>query len=257
MCLPRTRFSKSGRFQMFTLCMFAIQRICPWFWIAAHTGTEERQEKGRGKKNSPPPRRVLSSNLCPPATACASALHPGRPVTLTHPPASTLMLLGGFSSTLRMTAEWSPSCNSCVIAARTGTSLQQRAVVERTHATVRLRGEASPVCKLQDRREVGMVHRSKVTGSLCAVVAVYYKDNKPRECTFTHRLIYRIFEFELRLIFQWHPNSIRSNQLWSIEQKRGVSVNMFWFLCEGPPCHRGWITLQIYATAHFTKLERH
>lgn len=105
---------------------------------------------GRGKNYLP----ALSSNLCPPATACASALHPGGPITLTRLPASTVMLLGGFSSALQLAAEWSPTCNSCVIVARIGTSLQQRAVVERTHATVRLRGEASSVWEQQDRREV-------------------------------------------------------------------------------------------------------
>lgn len=116
-----------------------------------HVRTARKRGGGKKKINYLP---ALSSNLCPPATACASALHPRGPITLTRPPASTVMLLGGLSSTFQLAAEWSPTCNYCVIVARTGTSLQQRAAVERTHATVRLGGGDSSVWEQQDRREV-------------------------------------------------------------------------------------------------------
>lgn len=165
MCFPRMRFSTSSVRRQVKLFMKAADSRC-WSLCAclpasgSVPGSEllltlarknGKEKGGRGKINYLP---VLSSNLCPPATPCASALHPDGPITFTRPPASTVMLLGGFSSTLQLAAEWSPTCNSCVIVARTGTSLQQRAVVERTHATVRLRGEASSVWKQQDRREV-------------------------------------------------------------------------------------------------------
>lgn len=136
------------------------------------------------------------------------------------------------------------SRNPGVRVARTGTSLQQRAVVERTHATVHLRGDAWSNCKQQDRWGWRMIHIPKVTGSPCAVAGVCYRENNPQSA-------------------RWHPASClwsgtfstAARDLSNLTRKKR-SINMFWSLCEGPLVTEAESHSR-YATARFTKLERH
>lgn len=118
----------------------------------SHWHVRNARKRGEGKKHIYLP--ALSSNLCPPATACASARHPGRLTnthtsTSIHSDAARRILLDVTAGSRVI-----PHLQFLRYSGENRNKFPTKRRCERTHATVRLRGEASSVWKQQDRLEV-------------------------------------------------------------------------------------------------------